>query len=344
MLKQVILLLCLLTAAGGAQAARINTLFQAEVDAAGRSIAQRDAALSEALSEVLVRLTGSRATVSNSAAGKWLSAPGRFVQQFRFKETPAGAGQPQRLSLWVQFDGVALARELRAAGLPYWGQERPDVLVWLAVDDNGRRYLVAESSEMLAARTLRRSGPRYGLPLTLPLLDLEDRRAIEFTDVWGGFSGPIEAASVRYRPQLVLTGRLERASGGGWRAEWQLLDGGAGQNWRAHGPGLAATVDAGIGDAAEWLALRYAAVAADSSLRTLVVEDVHNLSDYARVSDYLTSLSPVERVEVVRAGENEVEFALTLGADERNLLQIITLGKVLHSQEQPDSWRFRLKP
>lgn len=344
MFKQVTLLLCLLMAVTVAQAARLNTLFEAEVGAAGRGTAQRDAALSEALAEVLVRLTGSRAVLSGDEPRKWLAAPGRFVQQFRFKESGAAAGSTPELTLWVQFDGVALARELRTGGLPYWGKERPDLLVWLAVDDSGRRYLVAESAERLAANTLRRAGVRYGLPLTLPLLDLEDQRAIQFTDVWGGFSGTIEAASVRYRPQLVLTGRLERAAGGGWRADWQLLDGGAGQSWRAHGAGLAASIDNGIGDAAEWLALRYAAVAADSSQRTLLVEGVQSLSDYARVSDYLASLSPVERVEVLRAGESEVEYALTLGADERTLLQIITLGKILQSQQGPDSWRFHLKP
>jgi hypothetical protein len=344
MLKQVTLLLCLMLTAAVADAARLNNLFQAEVEANGRTGSARDAALGEALAVVLVRLTGSREALGSAQVREWLAKPGRFVQQYRFNEQPP-AGKETRLTLWVQFDGVDLARELRAAGLPYWGQERPDLIAWLAIDDKGRRYLLSESDEQDAAKTLRESSTRFGLPLTLPLLDLEDQGAIRFTDVWGGFTGTIEAASARYRPQVILTGRVDRTSvTGDWRAEWQLLDSGTAQSWSGHAATLDDAIADGAAEAAGLLALRYAAVAADSSLRTLVVDNVQSLSDYARLSDYLKSLSPVERVELLGINESQVEFAITLGTDERNLLQIIRLGKVLQSQDGLDSWRFRLHP
>ena len=73
------------------------------------------------------------------------AASGASVNDFRFVEPSAGDTQQGGLKLWAQFDGVSLARELRQAGLPYWGPERPDVLVWLAIDDHGRRYLASET-------------------------------------------------------------------------------------------------------------------------------------------------------------------------------------------------------
>jgi hypothetical protein len=340
------LLLGLMLVSTGVYAARLTDLFQTEVDANGRDSVSRDAALKLALRDVLVRVTGNTNSVNEPAALALLKQPGRFVEQFRFLDAPAPApGTAQQLRLWVQFDGVALAREIRRAGLPYWGRERPDVLVWLAVDDRGQRYLVAENAQTVAAGALYQAASHRGLPLTVPLMDLQDQRAVQFTDVWGGFTGSVEAASQRYRPQIILLGKLERSRGSsGWRTDWTLLGNGSKQSWTSHANGLVAGVDQGIAEAAEWLAVRYAVVAADESVRTLVVEGVRNLEDYARVSKYLASLAPVERAQVARVSDQEVEFKLQLSAAERNLLQVITLGKLLQPDGDPSTWRFRLNP
>lgn len=344
MFARILILFFLLVAASASQAGRVQTLFQAEVDAAGRDTASRDAALSVALAEVLARLTGSSDNLRTPEANDLLKQPGRFVEQFRFREAPADARRSKRLSLWVQFDGVALAREVRAAGLPYWGRERPDLLLWLAIDDRGQRYLMSETVEP-GATAARAAGKQHGLPLTLPLIDLEDQRAIQFTDVWGAFTGTIATASRRYRPQVVLTGRLERSSTSGeWRTAWQLMDGANSQSWKGHADSLDDALDAGLGDAAEWLAVRYAVVAGDSGMRSLVVEEISSLEDYARVSAYLGSLSPVDKVSVLRAEDREVEFNLKLSAEASSLQQLIALGRVLQPIDTDTPWRYRLNP
>ena len=327
-------------------AARVDDLFKVEVTAGGRDARSRDAALGEALGQVLVRITGSTESLSKSALKPLFKNPSRFAQQYRFREIPAETpGQAEHLRLWVQFDGVALAREVREAGLPYWGSERPDVLLWLAIDDRGRRYLVSDNSGGSVARSLSQSAYRRGLPLTLPLMDLEDQRAVQFTDVWGGFVGALESASQRYRPQVILVGKLGRSgASGGWRGSWDLLGAGGQQSWTSHAANLEAAVEQGIGEASEWLALQYAVVATGEVVRSLLVEGVQGLEDYARVSKYLASLTPVEQVQVARVNGREVEFSLNLNSEERNLLQVITLGRVLQAIEDPSTWRFRLNP
>ena len=331
--------------ATGAQAVRLDNLFQIEVDAAGRDRVARDAALQQALREVLVRVTGTGELVADPAAQALLKKPGRFVEQFRFSSRLVQAGQPAQLRLWVQFDGVALAREIRRAGLPYWGSERPDVLVWLAVDDRGQRFLVSESTENEAVAALSQAAARHGLPLTLPLMDLEDQRAVSFTDVWGGFIGSVRDASRRYRPQVILLGRLERSGRAtDWRAEWTLLGTDDNRSWRVHADTLAAAVAQGVAGTGEILATQYAVVSADASLRALVVEDVRGLADYARVMKYLAALAPVEGVQVKRVSGSEVEFDLQLSADAHSLRQVIALGKLLQAIDVPEAWRFRLNP
>jgi hypothetical protein len=335
--------LLLVTTAHGA---RLDKLFQAEVGAAGRDSGSRDAALRLALQDVLVRVTGSADSINEPEMLELVGNPGRFVEQYRYRQqAPQLAGEAERLILWVQFDGIALAKRIRQAGLPFWGHERPDVLVWLAVDDVGQRYLVSESSESEAAQVLRQTARLRGLPLTLPLMDLQDQQAVRFTDVWGGFVGTLEAASQRYRPQLILIGKLGRsASDAGWRGDWNLLGAGVNQGWTSHAPALDQVVATGVGEATEWLAVQYAVVMADETRRTLVVEGIHGLQDYARAYSYLDSLTVVDRVQVERVAEQEVAFSLKLSAEERNLLQVIALGKVLQAIEGPSPWRFRLNP
>jgi hypothetical protein len=340
----IVLVASLLGAVYPAAAARVDGLFEASVDAAGRDEQARDAALGAALEQVLVRLTGSRKALRTGNASGLLDNPDRFVEQFRFGETPADDGERQ-LRFWVQFDGVSLARELRERELPYWGAERPDVLVWLAVDDRGRRFLVSEAGARELGVAVGDAARRYGLPLTLPLLDLEDQRQVGFADVWGGFVDRVNAASQRYRPQVVLTGRVDRASAAGdWRVEWQAQDQAERRDGRAHGPTAEAALDAAMAQVAVWLAQRYAMVATATGTRALVVDNVRSLDDYARVSAYLASLSPVERVDVGRVSGDRVEFSLALSADESSLLKLIALGRTLQAGPDPMAWQFRLNP
>ncbi len=334
-----LLLASLLMASAATLAARVEHLFEAQVAVAGRDGPARDAALADALQEVLVRLTGDRSVLQSPAAAGLLEEPGRFVEQYRFVDSGAAG-----LALWAQFDGVSLARELRLAGLPYWGEERPDVLVWLAVDDRGQRYVAGETDPRPVNTSLRQLGQRYGLPLTLPLMDLEDQRQVDFTDIWGNFFARIQTASQRYRAQAILTVRVERSSVGDWRAGWQLIDGGSQQAWSSHGESVEAALAAGLADATQWLAQRYALVATTAGSRSLLVEDVRNLDDYARAAAYLASLSSVDRLDVVRVEGHSVAFSLGLNADERSLRRLISLGRTLHPVDDPLTWRFRLQP
>jgi hypothetical protein len=339
----VLCMLVLLSALTPAWAARVDNLYQVEVAAAGRSNAAYQDALRDALAEVLVRVTGSPRELSSPAARALLRDADRFVEQYRFRELPAleADGQP-RLHLGVTFDGVALAREIRAAGLPYWGSERPDLLVWMAVDDRGRRYLVSESEQGEGNASVTDLASRFGVPITLPLMDLEDEREVQFTDVWGGFFERIQAASRRYRPQAILVGRLE-SSGGAWRGSWSLHGAGAAQDWTSRGDDFSAAASGGVGGAAERLASQYAVAGSAASARELVVEGVDRIEKFARAYEYLSSLTIVDGVDVVRVGDGEVQFELRLSAQEHSLQQEIGLGRLLRPVGDPANWRFRLQ-
>src|SRR6185503_18770188 len=116
-------------------------------------------------------------------------------------------GQPQ-----VGFISTQVDQALAALQKPVWGPERPLTLLWIAVDDgNGGRALLGANdtaalgldpnppgmTERLAAlrKDLQSVADERGLPITLPLLDLEDLGAVTFADVWGGFEDRVAGAS-----------------------------------------------------------------------------------------------------------------------------------------------------
>ncbi|VAW76776.1 hypothetical protein MNBD_GAMMA15-60 [hydrothermal vent metagenome] len=340
--------LCLLAMGQSAWATRLDTLFQADAPATGRDAAGRQAALGQALATVLIRITGDKTVTSNEATQALLREPGRFVSQFRFNEMQAEVrGEAPELRLWAQFDEVALTRELRNLGLPYWGRDRPDVLVWLAVDDQSDRFLVSDTSLNPLVSELRAAAQQHGLPVSLPLMDLEDQQAVTFSDLWGGFLGTVQQASERYRPQVVLVGRVER-SRSGWSGQWSMLGAGARQNWTAHAASAEDVIQAGLSETAGLLATQYAVVASDQTSRLVSVQGIRKLRDYAKVQRYLASLSPVEQVQVAMVADDEVQFSLRLNTSEQSLMRLIRLGRVLEpmsagNAELPDaSWQFRL--
>ncbi len=345
MLRRVLLCcLCLLAFDQSALAARLDKLFQADALATGRDTQARQAALRQALATVLVRITGDAAIADREVVQSLLEKPGRFVAQFRFNESPATTPDDvPELRLWAQFDEVALTRELRKLGLPYWGRDRPDVLVWLAVDDNGQRFLVSDSSLDPFAEALRDAAQHNGLPASLPLLDLQDKHAVSFADLWGGFPGPVQKASERYRPQVVLIGRVSRSSSG-WNGQWSLLGAGTSQSWIVHGDTAEAIVHKGISGATGLLATQYAVVASDETSRLVSVQGINRLNDYARVQTYLASLSPVDQVQVAMVSGDQVQFSLKLNTSEQGLVKLIRLGRVLQpvTTEGDAPWQFRL--
>jgi len=85
-------------------------LFRIEVPVADRGPSSRDAALTEALDGVLVRLTGVAAPRTLPGADVLLGQPARVVRAFQYREGPEDG-----LLLEVTFEPAALEQAVRAA-------------------------------------------------------------------------------------------------------------------------------------------------------------------------------------------------------------------------------------
>ncbi len=289
---------------GGAAAG----FYTAEVPVDDRSAEERERAVADGLERVLGRMVGAYDGLDGHPAEALLDRAEAFLEGFRHVQREDG------LALELRFDGDALRSALREAEIAVWDARRAPLLTWLAVEADGRRTLLqpgeaGDRAELLGR--LREGAEARGLALRFPALDLEDRRALGFVDIWGGFDREIREASARYRGSTVLALGLRRG-GDGWRARWTVLFGD--ELWEGQsGPGSAEAVIAeGLDRIGRTLTERFAAVpgAHEGDYLDLVLEGVDGVEDYLGVRRYLAALDGVERVRV--QGEREGRLALRL--------------------------------
>lgn len=315
-----------------AYAVEVKDLFETEVAVEDQSAAKRGEAFQAALGNVLVKLSGARDILTAPTVEPIVKNPARYVRSYRYFEKPLNETAielPDEKQLYIsaEFDGTALQRALREAGLPVWSANRPQVLVWLGVVESPRqRFIVSEDSPGEAGGLLMDAARRRGVPLILPLMDLEDRRRVAFVDISAGFTDTLSQASERYNTSVVLVGYLNR-SRGGWSVEWTVLRDKVSSGWREADANLQQAVDSGVDGLADILASRYAFSSSGGELveYMVAVEDVASLDDYAAVLAYIEGLVFVENVTPVSLESGEVRYRVVIRGALRELERALAL-------------------
>jgi hypothetical protein len=308
--------------------ARLKDLYEAEVPIAGRSAQAQG--IQTALRLVLVKLTGDRNAAGRPALKRLIENPEALVQQYGYRGSEGG---PEGSLLWVKFDPEALERGLAQSGVPIWGRERPAVLLWLGVEEGGRRRVLGRDDPSPYRETLNAHARWRGLPLVLPLLDTTDETWSEVIDPSLPMSEPIAAALRRYGADAVLAGHLVGISPALWQAEWTLFGEGRQGSWSSQGDLPEVALDEGLDRAVDTLMAYFAAPTdrLEEEPIAVVVEGIEDLDHYARTERYLRSLDPVRRVEVKKLGPGRVEFGLKARGGVEAVNRAITLGTTLQA-------------
>ena len=337
---------------GSAMAAQVSGLYEAEVPVEGQDTDQRNKAIVEAFRRVLVKVTGNRGIVHHPRMASDIHKAPRYVQQYRYRlapaetpvekveDLPSESGEesitppppagPVRM-LRVQFDEKALNRLLHQRGMPVWGNTRPAALVWLSMEQDGRRSLIAPEADGETLSGIFTATEERGIPLLFPLMDLEDQSTLQVSDLWGGFADSIRRASDRYGPDAIMTGRLVSFGPDLWRAGWTLYLGEEEFIWDSEGQSLAMAVEAGVQSGMDVLASRFAPLAGDSSISQLHmrVTGVNDIRGFARVKRYLIELGAVEKAALVSVEPDSVNYVLQVRGGIQALEQDIALSSVL---------------
>jgi len=312
----------------------VDGLYQVEKPVSSQNASERTRVMSVALVEVLVRLAGSDPISSQPSLTRSLVTAGRYVQQYNYFESEvvdeAGQLQPQ-LMLRMIFDADRLRTLLEQSGLAVWGKARPVTLLWLALEQGGTRYILADGQQSEARSMVEQEARRRGVPLLLPLMDLEDQSTVQLADIWGGFDDSVRKASRRYGADSVVVGRLWQDRSGGWAGRWSLYLPDQDLHWQVASTQLKTALGDGMDGMADTMISRYALLLGDAEAQAvhIVVSPVSGLDSYARLGKMFSHLDPVTDVDLVSMQADQLHYRLTVRGGRRILQQSLSISTLL---------------
>lgn len=304
-------------------ATEVTDLYEAKVDAAGRTAAHQRAAMATAMREVAMKVSG-RSDLKDDQLSGLLKSAETLVQSYAYE----GGGRGQPLKMRVAFDSAAVVAGLQAAGVPVWSSNRPKVLLWLVREDNGQRRIVSQELDAEVLDQVKSLSQKRGLPFYLPLNDVQDMQSVSAADVWAGFLDNVKLASGRYHPDIIVLAKVFKA-GLLWQGDWQIVAVGGTHSQEFNGPDLASVIEPGISWVTQDIASVYAtqAPAANGAVAgeplTFKITGVRTLKDYARVLDYLKRLIVVKQVAVREVAGQTLTLAVTSDTQVDTVLQTL---------------------
>ncbi len=289
--------------------------YEAEVPVNSQSDADRGGALARALGAVLGKLSGDRSAMTRPGVAQALRSAKDMVESYDYRQdqSVSAAGAPSfRTMLVARFRQDDVDGLVAALGLPIWPQPRPKPVVWMAIDDGSGPRLVGVQ-QANAARPLLDRAIERGFRLGLPGGGAAEQALVGA--IWRQDTAAIARASARYAPPMQLVGKLYRASGGGWMADWAFVDDGRElAKWTTRDGDARRAMAGGADGAADALVKRYAKapVAGAAGTYRIRVSGIRSAADYLRVAATLQSVAVVRSIVPVQASGDRLELDLEL--------------------------------
>lgn len=189
-----------------ANAKEIKGLYQADTAVASQSTRERRQALKALLGKVLIKVSGQSNVVENPDIIRGVKKAVNMVTEFSFQR------RDNQLMLSATFDSVRVDGLLKEANIPVWGSLRPSVMVWMGIEDNGQRRVISETEHGNLLDTINNVADVRGLPLLLPVMDLEDQMNIDINDIWGRFSESVAKANLRYGTDYLIIAKVAEST------------------------------------------------------------------------------------------------------------------------------------
>lgn len=344
MFKQCLFFVLLLVCSS-VSAIEVTDLYQAKVAVNSQASKERSQAIRKAMAAVMLKVGGQASVLTNATIKKQLQRYNQFLIQYRYER------QAEQLYLVAYFNENKINQLFQQANLPLWGSLRPQVLVWLIEEDNLSRQILSESSESELPTVIANFSETRGLPLLIPLMDLQDNLTVNVADIWGRFSEETLNASQRYFVDTSLIVRISNSSLVNNEApecegvlcheqtkyviDWSLI-----AEHQKFGQAIEGTDPKGmltevLKEVANVIYQEYALSTDLTNELIIEVANVESLKNYIEITEFLAELSAVESVTLIKAEQEKRTFKLALLGSKKALLSSLKLNDELQQYIDP---------
>lgn len=284
------------------------------VAAQGQGDLQRAAAAG--LRELAVRIAGRSSAASDPALAPVFANAIRYLDQYRYERN---TGTDAAWLAQLHFSSLQIDGELRKAGLPVWGGNRPALQTLVVIEDKGTRVVIDDNSPY--ANALREQWRRRGLVLHLPA----DASVFSVDDV-ARLDAVKLGAAAQARADGLLLGRITLTANGVCDSHWLLNLGPQSFNADATGTALTACVASALDRLVDNFSPQYA-IAANSGAEGLVlrITGIVSFDDYAALLNYLRRLAAIKNAQPVLVRGDEVLFQLKVEGSAEQLTRQLAL-------------------
>jgi len=311
-------------------AAETINLYVTEMPVQRQSASELDAAAGRGLANVIVRLTGSEQGLLNPEIASSLAQSQQYLKQFNYKtETVADEDGTitTRQSIVLEYQQRLVDQLVRRAGLPIWDSYRPNLLVWLTVEDQQGRHMLNAGDHSEIIQSLKDQGEYRGIPLIFPLGDLEDQIALPASEAWALFQDSYARAATRYGAEALIAGRAYQDGNGLWQSRWLYTFDSNRSRFEFSSPIYEEFAMPGVKRAIDELASRYSVLTGGSNMDSIRLQlaGVDSVTDYADVTNFLFSLASVRSVRLTEISGERVVLDLQFDGTAEKLQETIEL-------------------
>ena len=347
-------------------AVEVSSLYQGKVEIENQSTANRRKAIKAALSVVMVKVGGTQKILAKPEVRKAINNYNLYLSQYQYETDEQGV-----LYLQAQFNESKVNKVFQSHNLPLWGSLRPQTLIWLVEEDMLSRKVVSSMSSSQLPTVIQKSSQTRGLPVIMPLMDLEDSQNIALSDVWGKFYQPLSQASQRYDAESIVVMRLSNASlvsseefqhnkneqvvvncgllcrNGKdkiyYTLDWSFVNDKNSLSKQYTGVDKTFLIKEALDDITEQTYEKYALLTSEKQKFTIEVANVNSIETYMEIFRFLDNLSNVRGVTLNEAEGIKRIFKLDIIGSEEAFLQALALNNELQQYIEPFASKNRVE-
>lgn len=323
---------------GQVTAAEVENLYQASKVMANQQQTAREQATRELLQTVILKVVSNQALLSRKDLTPLLNQADHFIDRYRYLRIPTETGFDQQLEL--NFSEHNLNAGLAALGIPVWQKQRPEMVIWLVINEGDKQTILsADDNNHPAFQQLNITANKRGLPIFFPVMDVQDQHQLRFAQTADKLTADnsIVMASQRYGADVIVLARVQKQ---GQRSQivWQWREGEHYQHTETQG-GLVQALAAGLGKISDDLASRHGIVMKPAPKRPYQVHihDVMDFSTYSSTVTYMKGLKGVKEIQVLSLKDNTLSLAMTLSSPLSLFNKIVMADGILSPQGRGQS-------